>query len=470
MSKVYRKNKETRRYELKHRMTLVEISVITLILALICQLAVIGLAAASGGWNGILAKLVKVETLKAVGTAVESVRNGLLLMTILIGMISTFRFVLKVRKAGTLTNYLTTRKLKKAVTKALVDTLSVNTMKEQAEIEVPDVEVTTKGDEITVEIERLAGMYDLDNIKTDVNSSFKDKYSDYVVTTARVADNETKFIFVLENVGNDKTFTPKTLEELNTGDYKVKLQEGLTINLEERPHIAIFGKTGSKKTTTLQVILLQLALSNAELYAVDGKDELRSVEFIFNEYAADPVDILRVTDSLIERLNARQTQKPTKEQAMNQTGLKASECGFKPIVLVTDEVSAVLAAMDKKQQAQFLANVTQIVMKGRSLGIFWILANQDPSTNVFPQAIRSQFTTKILLGNANQDTQKMALGEVATIGDIEDFRGYYMTDGLTKQPQKFFVPNIFKHGLNNIETFRKTRKGGETKCQSKQRN
>lgn len=463
MSKVYRKNKETRRYELKHRVTLIEIALIILLLAFICQLAMIWLAAASGGWTGFLAKLVKVETLKAVGTALESVRNGLLFVVILIATISTIRFVLRVRKAGTLSNYLTTRKLKKAVTKALVDTLSVNTMKEQAEIEVPDVEVTTKGDEITVEIERLAGMYDMDNIKTDVNSSFKDKYSDYVVTTARVADNETKFIFVLENVGNDKTFTPKTLEELNTGDYRVKLQEGLTINLEERPHIAIFGKTGSKKTTTLQVILLQLALSNAELYAVDGKDELRSVEFIFKEYAADPADILRVTDSLIERLNERQTKKPMKEQAKNQTGLKASECGFKPIVLVTDEVSAVLAAMDKKQQAQFLANVTQIVMKGRSLGIFWILANQDPSTNVFPQAIRSQFTTKILLGNANQDTQKMALGEVATIGDIEDFRGYYMTDGLTKQPQKFFVPNIFKHGLNNIESFKQAQKmkGGE---------
>lgn len=461
MSKVYRKNRETRRYELKHRMTLVEIALITFLLAILCQLAVIGLAAASGGWTGILARLVKVEVLKTVGTAIETARNGFLIVAILIVMISAILLGFKVKKAGSLSNYLTNRKLKKAITKALVDTLSVNTMKEQAEIEVPDVEVTTKGDEITVEIERLAGMYDMDNIKTDVNSSFKDKYSDFVVTTARVADNETKFIFVLENVGNDKTFIPRTLEDLNTGDYRVKLQEGLTINLEERPHIAIFGKTGSKKTTTLQVILLQLALSNAEMYAVDGKDELRSVGFIFKEYAADPSDILRVTDSLIERLNERQTQKPMKEQAMNKTGLKASECGFKPIVLVTDEVSAVLAAMDKKQQAQFLANVTQIVMKGRSLGIFWILANQDPSTNVFPQAIRSQFTTKILLGNANQDTQKMALGEVETIGDIEDFRGYYMTDGLTKQPQKFFVPNIFEYGLNNIETFRRTREGGE---------
>ncbi len=39
----------------------------------------------------------------------------------------------------------------------------------------------------------FAGMYaDMDNIKTDVNSSFKDS-TGFVVTTARVADNETKF-------------------------------------------------------------------------------------------------------------------------------------------------------------------------------------------------------------------------------------------------------------------------------------
>ncbi len=53
----------------------------------------------------------------------------------------------------------------------------------------------------------------------------------------------------------------------------------------------------------------------------------------------------------------------------------------------------------------------------------------------------------------------MALGEIATIGDIENFRGYYMTDGLTSNRKN--SSNIFKHGLNNIETFKKTRKGGK---------
>ncbi len=57
-----------------------------------------------------------------------------------------------------------------------------------------------------------------------------------MVTTARV-DNETKFTFVLENVETTRLSMPKTLEELNTGDYS-KLQEAYN-QLEERPHIAI---------------------------------------------------------------------------------------------------------------------------------------------------------------------------------------------------------------------------------------
>ncbi len=51
-------------------------------------------------------------------------------------------------------------------------------------------------------------------------------------------------------------------------------------------------------------------------------------------------------------------KKPMKEQAMNKTGLKARNVVFKPMLWLM--APAVLAAMDKKQQAQFLANVTQI--------------------------------------------------------------------------------------------------------------
>ncbi len=59
-------------------------------------------------------------------------------------------------------NYLTNENLKKPSQKHWIDTLSVNTMKEQAEIEVQTLSDNKSDKEITVEIERLAkGMYDI---------------------------------------------------------------------------------------------------------------------------------------------------------------------------------------------------------------------------------------------------------------------------------------------------------------------
>ncbi len=100
-------------------------------------------------------------------------------------------------------------------------------------------------------------------------------------------------------------------KELNTADI-AKTKWGPTINLDNAHTSRFLGRL-VRKTTTLQVILLQLALSNAEMYAVDGKDELRSVGFIFQRIRVRAQKTSYVTDS-IARLNERQ-QKKTDERA-----------------------------------------------------------------------------------------------------------------------------------------------------------
>ena len=49
----------------------------------------------------------------------------------------------------------------------------------------------------------------------------------------------------------------------------------------------------------------------------------------------------------------------------------------------------------------------------------------------------------------------MAFGEVATAGNVEDFRGFYTCDGLTNQPMKFYVCDLYNHGFNELEIFKK---------------
>lgn len=54
-------------------------------------------------------------------------------------------------------------------------------------------------------------MYDLDKLKEDINASFRGKYSKYAITNSIQSDDGTRFDFVLEDVGTDKTFIPKLL-------------------------------------------------------------------------------------------------------------------------------------------------------------------------------------------------------------------------------------------------------------------
>ena len=66
-------------------------------------------------------------------------------------------------------------------------------------------------------------------------------------------------------------------------------------------------------------------------------------------------------------------------------------------MLVADEIGSIVALMDSKQSKKFVADLTAIIQRGRSVGVSVIASTQDPSTDTLPQRIRQQFATKILL-------------------------------------------------------------------------
>lgn len=84
-----------------------------------------------------------------------------------------------------------------------------------------------------------------------------------------------------------------------------------------------------------------------------------------------------------------------------------------------------------------------------------VVASQSPAVDVLPNGIRSQFSTKILLGSASGDIQRMAFDVAVSDGDVEKFQGYYVINGTNVLPQKYFVPNLFKYGLADLQTFEK---------------
>lgn len=291
-------------------------------------------------------------------------------------------------KAGTIGTYITEKSAEKAVTKSLLATMAVNRLQDTPHISVPSVRVgASLPSHITVTVEKLAGMYDIDKLTEDINSSFRKKLGAYAVTSAMITTDGLFYKFVLEDVGTDKTWRPATVDDIKAEKYIIKLQEGLEVNLSERAHIAIWGKTGSKKTTVLFGIILQLFSMGADVRFIDGKDEFSAFSGFYpiEKIVSNPDDVFRQLEDILAIIKERQKIMADEMQKRGKMGLKASEVGLRPVVLVADEIGSIVALMDSKQSKKFVADLTAIIQRGRSVGVSVIASTQDPSTDTLPQ-------------------------------------------------------------------------------------
>ena len=73
------------------------------------------------------------------------------------------------------------------------------------------------------------------------------KLGGYAVTSGIITTDGLTYKFVLEDVATDKTWRPATIKDVTAEKYAIKLQEGLTVRLDERAHIAVWGKLGARR-------------------------------------------------------------------------------------------------------------------------------------------------------------------------------------------------------------------------------
>lgn len=372
-----------------------------------------------------------------------------------------YSLTMSVIKAKSIKAYITEKKAEKAVTKSLLATMSVNRLQDTPFISVPSVRVCdSRPSHISVEVEKLAGMYEVEKMKEDINASFRGKLGGYAVTSAMITVDGLFYRFVLEDVASNKTWRPATLKQMKQPSHVLTLQEGLKINLADFPHIICWGKSGAGKSTTLISLLVQaLMWSKSEIYIVDPKNEFNAMSEFYpaNRIAVEIDDVLRMLAYVCDKISSRQKIVVEGVKIHQKMDLRAYDLGLPPIVVMADEIGSLVASMDSRQRKEFLALVTQIVQKGRSVSCFAIFGTQSPKTDTtLSSDIRSQFATKILLGSASGETQRMAFdGEVATKGNIERFKGYYVSDGKTEQPMLFHVPDLHSHSLNDLKIIKK---------------
>lgn len=319
---------------------------------------------------------------------------------------------------------------------------------------LPRIWVYREEGKLFFKVQKVPGSFeeDLDHLSELVGSTLGDRFE---VVGKSLDPSGVWFELVFGLVNQHLRFTPKVLGEIPQKPYILKLMNGVNVDMTSLPHLAIFGLTGSRKTSTLLAMIAEV-LPTSEVYFLDGKNEFSVLSSFIpaDHFASSEENILILLEKLIKIMKKRAEIVNKEVQKRGVMGLTAKKVGLKPIYLVVDEYASVKASFKKPKDLDSL--MLQALMQFRAYGIYVLYASQSPNSAVLPVQLREQFGTYILLGTANDDTQRMTFGEVATTGTVPLGSGFYLTKtAQMPTPQRFEVPDFYKYGLNGIETMKK---------------
>jgi len=242
----------------------------------------------------------------------------------------------------------------------------------------------------------------------------------------------------------------------------IQLDEEKVWKPYDAPHILISGITGAGKSYIIFTLLLQVAKQGWEIYIADPKqNDLASLRFSIPDgekhIASTPPRIAKMVREVFELMKERNEQYFNSENST--MGKDYRHYGLQPIILVFDEVAS-FQEMDKKIGDEVMSYLKQIVMMGRQVGVFLLIATQRPDHKALDTAIRDQFGLRVALGKMSNDGFKMTLGEYeelpSSLYGNEVGTGYIYIDGEGwSNPRSFQAPYIDMEAINYQETLKR---------------
>lgn len=339
-------------------------------------------------------------------------------------------------------------KLREALTRAFLDVQSVNPMLKTSLVGVPWIEILASDGVLEVKIERLPGLDEDEKLAELISVATRKDWEAFEVVDFWREPGGVYSVFILENVASDKRLDVTSVIS-SAVPFKIVLQKGLIVDFEKSPGLGLFGKSGAGKTTTLLSFLAQFLAGGSQVYLVDGKNELQALSNVLQR-ASGVSDVLSMLGYVVAQMEQREELLGREGALRKRLGLKASEVGLTPLVVAIDELGAIVASAQAKEKAELFALLTQIALKGRSSGVILVVASQFASVDTIPNAVRSQLSTKILLGSAPAELVRMVF-PTASPGarSARQFEGFVYIDGQRgREPSRYQVPALGK--LENV--------------------
>lgn len=339
-------------------------------------------------------------------------------------------------------------KLREALTRAFLDVQSVNPMLKTSLVGVPWIEILASDGVLEVKIERLPGLDEDEKLAELISVATRKDWEAFEVVDFWREPGGVYSVFILENVASDKRLDVTSVIS-SAVPFKIVLQKGLIVDFEKSPGLGLFGKSGAGKTTTLLSVLAQFLAGGSQVYLVDGKNELQALSNVLQR-ASGVSDVLSMLGYVVAQMEQREDFLGKEGARQGRLGLKASDVGLVPLVVAIDELGALVASAQAKEKAELIALLTQIALKGRSSGVILVVASQFASVDTIPNAVRSQLSTKILLGSAPAELVRMVF-PTASPGarSARQFEGFVYIDGQRgREPSRYQVPALGK--LENV--------------------
>lgn len=339
-------------------------------------------------------------------------------------------------------------KLREALTRAFLDVQSVNPMLKTSLVGVPWIEILASDGVLEVKIERLPGLDEDERLAELISVATRKDWEAFEVVDFWREPGGVYSVFILEDVASDKRLDVTSVIS-SAVPFKIVLQKGLVVDFEKSPGLGLFGKSGAGKTTTLLSFLAQFLAGGSQVYLVDGKNELQALSNVLQR-ASGVSDVLSMLGYVVAQMEQREDFLGKEGARQQRLGLKASDVGLTPLVVAIDELGALVASAQAKEKAELIALLTQIALKGRSSGVILVVASQFASVDTIPNAVRSQLSTKILLGGAPAELVRMVF-PTASPGarSARQFEGFVYIDGQRgREPSRYQVPALGK--LENV--------------------
>ncbi|NBI07291.1 FtsK/SpoIIIE domain-containing protein [Senegalia massiliensis] len=258
----------------------------------------------------------------------------------------------------------------------------------------------------------------------------------------------------------DKRIIVSSENQKENNSVDLPLNNNLNWNILKQPHLLLAGVTGSGKTTFLNYLIIEIKKMNAELFICDPKrSDLSSLKhYLGDDYVASEVNNIAKLSRIVKEVMTNRFIEYKENPDKFSYGYSYVDYGLKPVFLIFDELGAFRAGADKKVFQETMKNLTEVILKGREMGVFVVLSTQQPNSSNIPTELRDNLSVRLAMGNMSSEAYRMVFGD--SLADLQTINamgaGYIFLDGQGWQLPKYFeAPYLDYENFDFIEELKK---------------